>query len=73
MVLIVDEEVRADVVDEDAELLDPVLERGAGHEQGAVGAFEECAGVLRALRVGVLDVMRFVDDDRGEALLLGHL
>ena len=57
----VDDERRLQVGDEVAELLDPVLQRRAGEQHGAVTTVEDAAGVPRAKSVGVLDVVRLVD------------
>ena len=57
---------RLQVVDQGAELVDPVLHRRAGEEQHPVGALHPSPHGLRPLRVGVLHEVGLVDDHHGQ-------
>jgi len=61
-------EGRVQVADQRPELLEAVLDRRPGHEDGVGGPLQLGDRVLGALRIGVLDLVRLVDDDGVEVL-----
>ena len=58
----IDHKVGAQVCDQIAELVQPVLQWGAGEQDGAVALVEQAARVAGALGVRVLDVVRLIND-----------
>ncbi len=53
------------MADEVFEFFQPVLHRRSGHQQDPVGTHEPLTHGLCSLGVGVLDVVRLVDDHNG--------